>query len=161
MKIKHRLVPVLLAGAAAVGLSLSTTGVAQAATAPVYRGSSFNSVLHSNEYIRSPNGQFQLIMQTDGNLVLYRLSTHHACWASSWYLGGYRPGDYALFSTIPIKLGPGDVEYGLAVGHYFGPSFVSTFNWDDGDFSLVGKSYNVNVNDKGQLWIADDEAGWC
>jgi len=26
---------------------------------------------------------------------------------------------------------------------------------------MFGKSYNVNVNDKGQLWIDDDEAGWC
>ena len=41
-----------------------------------------NQFLGINGTLTSPNGQFQLILQSDGNLVIYRLSNHHALWSS-------------------------------------------------------------------------------
>jgi hypothetical protein len=39
--------------------------------------------LYVNQSITSTNNKYQLIMQSDGNLVLYRLYNHHALWASN------------------------------------------------------------------------------
>jgi hypothetical protein len=51
--------------------------------------------LHSNEYLMSSNGQTVLMMQTDGNLVLYRASA-----AALWYSGtGNHSGAYATVQT--------------------------------------------------------------
>ncbi|MBP4046347.1 hypothetical protein [Chromobacterium violaceum] len=41
-----------------------------------------NQVLGINEYLLSTNGAYQLILQSDGNLVLYRMANHHPLWAS-------------------------------------------------------------------------------
>ena len=41
-----------------------------------------NQYLSINGSMTSTNGQFQLILQQDGNLVLYRLANHHALWSS-------------------------------------------------------------------------------
>lgn len=48
--------------------------------------------LHTNEYLMSANGQTVLVMQTDGNLVLYR-ATATALWNTG--TGGH-PGAYAV-----------------------------------------------------------------
>jgi hypothetical protein len=48
----------------------------QSATLTVDQSLAVNSQLISN------NGQYQLVLQTDGNLVLYRLSDKHPLWAS-------------------------------------------------------------------------------
>ncbi|ATP29486.1 D-mannose binding lectin [Chromobacterium violaceum] len=42
-----------------------------------------NQVLGINEYLLSTNGAYQLILQSDGNLVLYRMANHHPLWASN------------------------------------------------------------------------------
>jgi hypothetical protein len=50
------------------------------------------SVLHANEwlmpgeYMRSPNGKYELRMQHDGNLVLYRASNMQVLWHSNTYM---------------------------------------------------------------------------
>jgi hypothetical protein len=41
-----------------------------------------NQSLGINQSLISGNGQFQLIMQSDGKLVIYRLANHHALWAT-------------------------------------------------------------------------------
>ena len=41
-----------------------------------------NQVLGINQSLFSPNGQFELIMQSDGNLVLYRVANQHPLWAT-------------------------------------------------------------------------------
>jgi hypothetical protein len=42
-----------------------------------------NQFLLPNQYLLSPSGRYQFIMQTDGNLVLYDLGENHrAIWAS-------------------------------------------------------------------------------
>ena len=42
-----------------------------------------NQSLGINDTLTSSNGQFQLILQSDGNLVLYRMANHHPLWASN------------------------------------------------------------------------------
>ena len=42
-----------------------------------------NQFLQKEDYLLSGDGRHQLIMQDDGNLVLYRLSDHKALWASN------------------------------------------------------------------------------
>lgn len=41
-----------------------------------------NQFLLKEDYLLSGDGRHQLILQDDGNLVLYRLSDHHPTWAS-------------------------------------------------------------------------------
>jgi hypothetical protein len=42
-----------------------------------------NGLLLQNDYLLSPSGRYQFILQTDGNLVLYDLGQQHrAIWAS-------------------------------------------------------------------------------
>ena len=41
-----------------------------------------NQFLMKEDYLISGDGRHQLILQGDGNLVLYRLSDHKAIWAS-------------------------------------------------------------------------------
>jgi len=49
-----------------------------------YQGTSLltNQFLLKEDYLSSGDGRYQLILQDDGNLVLYRLSDHKALWAS-------------------------------------------------------------------------------
>lgn len=48
-------------------------------------GISNGTTVEANSYIESPNHQFQLWMQTDGNLVLYNLANGAAEWSSGTY----------------------------------------------------------------------------
>lgn len=50
-----------------------------------YKGSALltNQFLLKEDYLLSPDGKHQFILQDDGNLVLYRLSDHKALWASN------------------------------------------------------------------------------
>lgn len=41
-----------------------------------------NQSLYVNQYLISANAKYQLIMQADGNLVLYRLYNHYPLWSS-------------------------------------------------------------------------------
>jgi hypothetical protein len=41
-----------------------------------------NQSLYVNQFLISPNGKYKLIMQTDGNLVLYRVYDNYALWSS-------------------------------------------------------------------------------
>jgi hypothetical protein len=49
--------------------------------------------------IRSPNGRFILVMQSDGNLVLYDTSTRQPLWASNTYDSGSSPPYSAEFQN--------------------------------------------------------------
>ena len=42
-----------------------------------------NQFLLKEDYLLSPDGRHQFILQDDGNLVLYRLSDHRPLWASN------------------------------------------------------------------------------
>jgi hypothetical protein len=41
-----------------------------------------NQSLYVNQFLISPNGKYKLIMQSDGNLVLYRVYDNYALWNS-------------------------------------------------------------------------------
>jgi hypothetical protein len=158
-----RIFAATIAVAALIMLTLIVPTTASAAVRCTSVGSSFSSVLTPGHCIKSPNGKYVLVMQQDGNLVLYRSSGGAACWASSWGGGSYHAGDEAIFTTVGVPIyNSGDTEYGLAVGHYvWGPFFNATWRYDNGDFHLAQRTYNVNVNDRGQLWVAYDRIGSC
>lgn len=128
-------------------------------------GSSFNTVLTAGHCIVSPNKKYKLIMQTDGNLVLYRAGGGAACWASSWGGGGHRAGDKARFSVLTIGINGlvADYEYALAVGHNaWSGLFWATYRYDVVFSTHIGNLYlNVNVNDKGELWVGYRRIGAC
>jgi hypothetical protein len=163
--VMRKLAAALAVQAASVMMLLAPpmTQGASAAVSCVSVGPSFSNALLPGQCITSPNRLYTLVMQGDGNLVLYRSSGGKACWASSWGGGGFRAGDRAIFTTIGVPIfNTGDTEYGLAVGHYtWGPFFSATWRWDNGDFHLGNRNYNVNVNDRGQFWVAYDFLGSC
>lgn len=160
-RLRRAIVLPLVVALGTMAALLQLAAPASAVPSCVNQGSSFSSVMSSGHCIHSPNGQYVLIMQTDGNLVLYRSSGGAACWASG---GSYRAGDKALFSQIGIPILGGDTEYGLAVGHDAGPGnafFSASWRYDNGDFHVGDRSYNVNVNDGGQFYVAYDRIAGC
>src|SRR4051794_22416389 len=52
----------------------------------MYRGTTLNGYanqsLEKNDYLLSPSHRYQLILQDDGNLVIYDRDGHSATWAS-------------------------------------------------------------------------------
>ena len=53
-----------------------------------YKGTTLqvNGILHKEDYLVSPSGQYQLILQDDGNLVIYDLrNSHKIIWSSQTY----------------------------------------------------------------------------
>ena len=68
---------VVAANGAVVGCSTITTSTAGSASSL-----SEGDVLYGGQSLRSPSGQYILVMQTDGNLVEYYRNTGHALWSS-------------------------------------------------------------------------------
>ncbi|MEU1393509.1 MULTISPECIES: hypothetical protein [unclassified Nonomuraea] len=101
----------LAAGILAAGLpaGLAVTGVAQAAAnTPVLAA---GETLAAGQRLVSPDGQYVLVMQNDGNLVLYAPG-NRAVWATGTHAGGsgaemqrdgnlvvYAPGHVAVWAT--------------------------------------------------------------
>ncbi|HCS44228.1 MAG TPA: hypothetical protein DIW52_15605 [Pseudomonas sp.] len=50
-----------------------------------------NQTMSSGQYLMSENGRFQLVLQADGNLVIYDQRTGNLCWARF----GFVPGRFA------------------------------------------------------------------
>jgi hypothetical protein len=154
----RRLFAVLAALAMALGLQVSGSGSANAAAPScVSRGSEIQpgSVMNPGECIRSGDNRFRLIMQKDGNLVLYVTSTGRACWASSWDRRGYyQAGDKMFFNTLTIGY---YTESSIIVDTTRGDMFP-TYNitYSDTRPPGVGRSYTASINNSGQFWIGWD-----
>jgi murein DD-endopeptidase MepM/ murein hydrolase activator NlpD len=54
-------------------------------------------VLRTNYSLRSPNGIYKLVLQADGNLVLYNTATNP--WQAIWYQHTYTAYPYAILQT--------------------------------------------------------------
>lgn len=86
LKARTRAIALLAAGAAAASTALLATTAAQAAPAAQSQTAAVSSVLLPGQYLkagqyrRSQNGVYTLIMQTDGNAVLYKGRT--ALWST-------------------------------------------------------------------------------
>ena len=144
--------------ALALGLQMFASSTANAA-APycVSRGSELQSgsVLNPGECLQSGNGSFRLIMQKDGNLVLYVTSSGRACWASSWDRRGfYQKGDKMFFDALTIGY---YTESSIVVDTTRGDAFPS-YNITYSDTIAPGmvRSYSASINNTGQFWIGWD-----
>jgi len=135
-------VTVLLLQAPAVDAGQLNTGSAGATTALKDIGTSFNGKLLPNQYIQSSNDRYRLIMQSDGNLVLYDRNQSRACWGSGtdgirdvW--AEYHEG--ALNPAVPY------LDLNSPYGHL--KRYKGGYTW-------LNKTGNVNVNNSGEVWIA-------
>ncbi|GAA1266903.1 hypothetical protein Psi02_08600 [Planotetraspora silvatica] len=136
----RRMRRVVMSGLLTAGLLSALMVGAPAAHADQYVGTSFTSYLLKGEYILSPNKLYKFIMQSDGNLVLYRryntdiLAPWYACWGSNTVGTGVYAEYWKESSTVAyLKVGS-TVLYGAYIG-----SFYST---------------NVNVTDAGWVYVA-------
>ena len=153
-----RLLALFAALATALTLQLVGSSTANAAAPScVSRGSELQpgSVMNPGECLQSGNGSYRLIMQKDGNLVLYVKSTGRACWASSWDRNGYyQAGDKMFFNTLTAGY---YTESSIIVDTTRGdltPTYRVTYS--DTRPPGVGRSYPASINNSVQFWIGWD-----
>jgi hypothetical protein len=80
----------IVAGTALAFIAVGTTaGAAQAApksagavTPAAVGGLHSGTILRAGHYLRSPNGRYELLQQTDGNAVVYRISDKTPLWST-------------------------------------------------------------------------------
>jgi hypothetical protein len=119
-----------------------------AAWADTSVGSSFTNGLYPGQYIIDPTGMYALIMQTDGNLVLYELlgfglaRDKVVCWASGTE---NTPGAYAYFLKTPWW----DPDPNRLVVRDGCNNEIRSYQGDNTDKS----NEDVNVNENSQVWI--------
>ena len=158
----RRLTTVLMTALLVLTGSLVVAGPASATISCNSRGTSIGSggTLLPNDCLKSGDGRYVLKMQYDGNFVLYQNSTNRACWASSWE-GSYRAGDQAyVFTENAYAINRLVVSVGA--GPWYNP-----FNkrWYQNDYDLksatTGRTYNLSVNNLGQMWVGYTNYARC
>ena len=109
-----------------------------------------NQRLNVNDQLMPPNGRTRLIMQADGNLVLYRNDTGSALWASNTY---GKPVNVAIMQSDGnfVCYAPGPIAY-WASGTWGQPGAYVDLQ-DDGN--LVVYSSNNNP-----LWASNTVQNW-
>ncbi len=103
--------------------------------------------LQSNAYITSPNAQFALVMQSDGNLVEYHGGS--ALWATGT---GGNPGAYAIVQydgNFVVYTSSGSPLWGSGTN---GQNTSSVYMEDDGNLIAWGPNGNI-------LWTSNT-GGW-
>jgi hypothetical protein len=94
-----------------------------------------NQLLSVNQQLVSLNGKARLLMQPDGNLVLYRVADNRALWASGTY---GKPMTQALMQTDGNFVG---YNAGKTIAYWssgtYGYSSASVVLGDDGDLKVV------------------------
>ncbi len=94
-------------------------------------------ILGSGGGLRSPNGVYTLLMQTDGNLVLYRQGG-----VPVWSTGTSTPGTYAIMQTDGnfVLYRPGPVAVWSTSTGARNSNFILQ---DDGNLVILSNSYRV------------------
>lgn len=111
-----------------------------------YLGSSIpeGTYIYANEHLLSPSGDFQLIMQGDGNLVLYDLSTGVARWATGTEGNS---GNFAVFQTDGNLVVYSSSGQALWSSHTYPYSGMTLNMQDDGNLVIYQGS--------SPLWASD------
>ncbi|MEU5431895.1 hypothetical protein AB0G73_00795 [Streptomyces sp. NPDC020719] len=144
----RKMIKIAVAGAAAVASVLGVSGTASAdTTGALSRGQTLNvgdSVIGTT----GTSTWFQLIMQSDGNLVEYRWDgdptqgsqSRSVCWASNSYGSGanhatyqgdgnfvvYTPGGYAVWASNSVGGGGSTVDINSRGDLYVGYKLISS-----------------------------------
>ena len=158
----RRLTTVLLTAVLLLVGSLAVTGPASAAISCNSRGTSIGAggTLLPNDCLKSGDGRYVLKMQYDGNFVLYQNSTNRACWASS-FSGSYRAGDQAYIFTENIKA-INRLTVSVGAGPWYNPFNKRWWATDyDVKSPITGATYNLSVNNKGEMWVGYDNYARC
>jgi surface antigen len=150
-------------GLATLGFTAALVGVAGPAPAHAAAGSyqlTAGQGLAGNQWIRSPNGQFTALMQTDGNFVLY--GPHGALWSTR--TGGSSGGSLSMQADGNLVL----YRNGAAIwlSGTAGYSDVSLVLQDDGNLVLYRggtplwarswhSTWGTTRSDNGSAW------GYC
>jgi parallel beta-helix repeat protein len=104
-----------------------------------------NQVLGANDYLKSPNGQYRLLMQTDGNLVIYNAS-NTAVWNSqTWGM----PAQYATLTQGGnlVVYGSSHIYWSSNVNPGVGPAYYASL-LDDGTLAI----YLPHMGSPGLVW---------
>jgi hypothetical protein len=96
-------------------------------------GGSGRTILQFNQVIASNNKCFQLVMQTDGNLVLYKQSTGRALWSS---------GTYNVGASKTVMQGDGNLVVYNSVDQ---PKWNSRTNGNTGAFLILQDDGNLVI----------------
>lgn len=109
-------------------------------------------VLLPNECL-SNNGYY-LVMQGDGNLVLY--DDTHACWAMTWVNGNHRRvGDHLYFRML---ISFNFITARVVVGTHADPTTWVKETYDAG---VATREANLSLNSKGQMYIGQAKEASC
>jgi len=106
--------------------------------------------LNTNDQLVADNGKTQLLMQNDGNLVLYRTDTHQALWASNTWA---KPVNHAVMQ--------GDGNFVCYDAN--GQAYWATGTWGHpGSYVLLQDDGNLVVYgpNGGPLWASNTVQNW-
>jgi hypothetical protein len=143
---------------ALVVLGLMASGTpAQAIEPCVNRGTNIGGggAMNMGECLRSSNGAYTLVMQRDGNLVLYATRDGGiACWASNTVGRGVQMRVHVNRFTSDY------VETTMQLQLSSWP-WVRSWTYGNVEPPFADYSYNVSINNSGQLWIGWDRHASC
>lgn len=138
----------LLAGLSATNTAADESSVTDLAPASSCVGASFSGTLGPDRSICK--GNYRVIMQKNGDLVLWQISPLRACWRSR--TDGHPGADTS--ATFHMR--------------WFGAPFVTIDSVAHGELKRIIGAHtyqhlgtNANVNAKGEFWIGYKRIGWC
>lgn len=102
--------------------------------------------LEQNQSITSPNGQYRLIMQGDGNLVIYNQKTNRSIWASNTVRGTMSQFEFQYDGNLVVYTMPGHTSTWTSNTNDTGPvrlKGVRLQMQDDGNLVLYNAANRV------------------
>jgi len=142
-------------------------------TSTKYMGSQLSkgTRLNTNEYLRSPDWRYFLVMQSDGNLVLYTAGHAHALWGSGTdgkggkYVTMQNDGNLVIYSDSKALWGSGTDGKGIGKLSLQSDGNLVLYNtaerplWGSGTDGKGGK-YVTMQNDGNLVIYSDSKALW-
>jgi hypothetical protein len=148
------MVPGVALGASSAGAAVTTCG----SGLPSSGSALATGVLNPGQCLTSPSGRYQLIMQSDGNLVLYDVSSGGSTWSSNT---ANNPGAFLEFEGSALGVAnPANTQW-----LFYVPNSSSTPNpalvlQDDGN--LVLYAYGAGGGSPSAVWSTGTQnAGTC
>ena len=102
-----------------------------------------SQTLNQNNSLRSSSGMYELRMQDDGNLVLYRAGQANAVW-NAWESNWKFPGDHPNEAAVKMQ------DDGNLVIYSHGRAM-----WESNSSNAITNTYSLTLHDDGNLVITD------